>query len=658
MAKIHQPFTDRKDEAGGRYHLMFWMMVFFFVILGARLWYLQVIRGEELHDRVESNRTRTVELTPARGLILDRNGTVLVDNEGSFDLCIQKGQVKNADKLLEEISAITGTDYDELQRQYQEIKYPNANVPLVKGLTRPELVAVESRRFRLEGVSIQVNSHRHPLIDVLAAHTIGYVREIGKEQLEAERKKMDEAVRRLVSEGETREEAQKKVKREINPHRSGDLVGRSGLEQSMEYYLHGRPGLAEREVNARERVLSEVIKEMPESGYNIRLTLDARLQAMAQSLLGDRAGAVVLLDPRNFEILALASSPTYRLSDFSGGISAKKWKNLLDDKFTPLMHRAIAGQYPPGSTYKIAVALAALSEGFITPTTTFHCSGSMKIGNDTFRCHNRFGHRTVDLKKSLAVSCDVYYYEVGRLMGIDRMSRKVGEFFGLGRTAGLELNSENGGLLPTTEWKLRREKRRWTQGDTVTASIGQGYILTTPLQVAQMTAVLANGGHLYRPHLVREVVDVDGRVVKTFEPELVSKVNTDPAHIEAIKRGLEAVVNEPGGTGRRAALPDVMVAGKTGTSQVVSNKKVESYDRNRIPYENRDHAWFTGYAPAENPEVVVAVLLEHTGGGGTFAAPIGGRMLAAYFDPSIMPSILPPAQVQPDTPASWRAAVE
>ena len=658
MAKTHQPFSERKDEAGGRYHLMFWMMVFFFVILGARLWYLQVIRGEELHDRIMVNRTRAVELTPARGLIMDRNGTVLVDNEGSFDLCVQKAQVKNSEKLLEEISSITGVDYEELQRRYQDIKTSTANTPLFKGLTRSELVAVESRRFRLEGVSVQVNSHRHPLIDVLAAHTIGYVREISKEQLEAERKKADEAVRRLVSEGETREEAQKKVNLEQNPHRSGDLVGRGGIEQSMEYYLHGRPGLAEREVNAGEMVLNEVIREMPEPGYNIRLTLDARLQAMAQSLLGERAGAIVLMDPRNFEILALASSPTFKLSDFTGGISTEKWQNILKDDFKPLIHRAIAGQYPPGSTYKIAVALAALSEGIITPQTTFNCPGSIKIGNDTFRCHNRFGHGVVDLKRSLAVSCDVYYYEVGRLMGIDRMSGKIGEFFGLGRPAGLELSSELGGFLPTTEWKLRREKRRWTQGDTVTASIGQGYVLTTPLQVAQMTAVLANGGYFYRPHLVKEVLDVDGRVVKTFEPELISKADADPAHFEAIKRGLEAVVNEPGGTGRRAALPDVVVAGKTGTSQVVSNKKVESYDRNRILYKDRDHAWFTGYAPAENPEVVVAVLLEHTGGGGAFAAPIGGRMLAAYFDPTIMTSALPPAQVQPDPTVSWRTAVE
>ena len=649
MAKNH---SDRKDEVSGRYHLMFWMMVFFFVILGARLWYLQVIKGEELQSKIELNYTRTGEVVPVRGLILDRNGTVLVDNRASFDLYLQKSKVINPEKTIKEISSITGADYDDLMKSYKDDKNP-----LVKDLTWEQLVKVESRRYCLEGVGIEVKNNRHPLVDVLAPHTLGYLREISKERLESERKRQEDAVRRLVSEGETREDAQKKVRLEQKPHRAGDLVGASGIEQSMEYYLHGRRGVVEREVNALEKVIKETIKENPESGHNIRLTLDSRLQAIAQSLLGERAGAIVVMDPRNFEVLALASSPTFRLSDFSGGISSKQWKNLLDDPFAPLFHRAVAGEYPPGSTYKIAVALAALAEGIITPSTVFHCNGSMKIANDTFHCHNRFGHGPVDLKKSLVVSCDVYYYEIGRLMGIDLMSRKIGEFFGFGHKTGIELSSEMPGQLPNTEWKLRVKKERWNLGDTVTASMGQSFILTTPLQVTQMTAVVANGGTLYRPHLVKEVADVEGRIIKSFEPEIVSKVDIDPAYFAVLQRSLEAVVNDPGGTGRRAALPDVAVAGKTGTAQIAPNSITRSYDRNSIPYKYRDHAWFTGYAPAENPEVVVTVFLERTGGGGTFAAPIGGRMIAAYFDPSIMASTLPPPQVQPDKPTSWRAAI-
>lgn len=658
MITTYQPFDENKSESGGKYYFLFWAMVFCFAILGGRLWYLQVVQGDELLGRVELNRTRLAEVNPVRGLILDRNGIVLVENKASFDLSVQKGNVKNAETLITELAEIFGLDRDDLMARYRAIDRKYVDVVLIKNITWDQLVAVESRRYFLEGVSIQVSTQRHPLIDVLASHTIGYLGEISKEMLEREKKAVEDEIRRRVSEGETREEADSLSKWDLKPHRQGDLIGLIGIEQSMEYFLHGRRGLVQREVNANERVLSEVIKEEPEPGNNIRLTIDSRLQAMAQSLLGDRAGAIVAMDPRNFEILALASSPTFKLSDFSGGISTQKWKDLQGDPFTPQVHRAVAGQYPPGSTYKIAVALAALAEGVITPNTTFHCSGSLKIGNDTFRCHNRFGHGTVDLKKSLTVSCDVYYYEVGRLLGIDRMSKRIGEFFGLGRKTGVELNSENAGLLPTTDWMKRRYKKRWSLGDTISASIGQGAVSTTPLQVAQMTAVLANGGTLYRPHLIKEIVDNRGQVVASFEPEVISEIKADPEFFAAIKRGLEAVVNDPGGTGKRAALPDIRVAGKTGTSQVVSNKMVESYDRNRIPYARRDHAWFTAYAPAENPEIVVTVLLEHTGGGGTFAAPLARQLLAAFFDKSIQPGTLPPPQIQPDKATFWRSAID
>ena len=661
MKKNHQPFADNNESSGGGYYLLFWGMIFFFVILGMRLWYLQIIKGDELRNRSESNRTATVELTPVRGLILDRHGMVLVDNRASFDLCLKWADVADGSALLKELAAVTGRGLDKLEKQYERLKKKARNReisdPLIIGLSREELVAVESRRWRLPGLSIQVNTGRMPVSDVLASHLIGYLGEISQRQLDNERRRIEEGVRRLVREGEIREEAEKTVETEIKPHRPGDLAGQSGIEQSMEWSLQGRRGLATREVDSGGRMLKTINVVNPEPGHNLRLTIDSRLQALGQSLLADRAGAIVVMDPGNFEILALASSPTFSLEDFVGGISSARWQSLRDDPFHPMENRAVSGQYPPGSTFKIVVALAALAEGIITPDTVFHCNGSLKLGNHTFGCHSRFGHGPVDLKKSLKVSCDVYYYEVGRRMGVDRLAKRAREFFGLGRRMGVELLTEQPGLIPDTAWKLRRFNQKWAPGETLPVSIGQGYVLCSPLQVAQFTAVLANGGHLYRPHLVKDVIDVDGNLVKSYDPELVSKIDVSPAHIAAVKAGLEAVVGEPGGSGRRAAIPGVRVAGKTGTSQVVANKKVESYDRNRIPYENRDHAWFTGYAPADNPEVVVAVLLEHTGGGGAFAAPIGGRMLAAYFDPAIMPSTLPPAQVQPDPTVSWRAAI-
>jgi penicillin-binding protein 2 len=259
----------------------------------------------------------------------------------------------------------------------------------------------------------------------------------------------------------------------------------------------------------------------------------------------------------------------------------------------------------------------------------------------------------VDLKKSLKVSCDVYYYEVGRRMGVDRLAKRAREFFGLGRRLGVDLLAEIGGNIPDSEWKLRERKQKWRPGETLPVSIGQGQVNCTPLQVAQFTAVLANGGALYRPHLVKEILDVDGTVAKSFEPELISKIEAPPAYLEAIREAMEAVVGEPGGSGRRAALPGLRISGKTGTSQVVSLRRYQSYARDKIPYARRDHAWFTAYAPSDKPEVVVTVLLEHTGGGGVHAAPVARQMLAAYFDESITAATLPPPQAQPDQATSW-----
>ncbi|MDR2934843.1 MAG: penicillin-binding protein 2, partial [Candidatus Adiutrix sp.] len=467
-------------------------------------------------------------------------------------------------------------------------------------------------------------------------------------QLAAERQKMEEEVRRLVREGETRRTAQAKVAFQSKPHQPGDLVGQSGIERSLEYDLAGRRGYVAREVDSRGRVILEREALAPEPGLSVRLTLDSRLQALAMSLLDNRAGAIIIMDPRNFEVLALASNPTFRLSDFTGNLSLTRWRALAEDRFKPLLNRAIGGRYPPGSTFKMVVALAALAEGVITPETEFNCRGSLQLGDSVFNCHNHAGHGRVDLNKALMQSCDVYFYEAGRRLGIDRLAQIARNYFGLGRKSGLELPGEIEGVMPDVEWKRRTTGRKWMPGETLPAAIGQGAVSTTPLQVAQFTAMLANGGRLYRPHLVKELLDVEGRLVRKIEPELVSRLDLTPSFFQAVRKGLESAVAEQGGTGRLAALPGRRVAGKTGTTQVVSNRVFQSFSRGQVPYRLRDHAWFAGYAPAEAPEVVVTVLLEHTGGGGAFAAPVARQILAAYFDHSIVSLKLPRPQVQPD----------
>jgi penicillin-binding protein 2 len=374
---------------------------------------------------------------------------------------------------------------------------------------------------------------------------------------------------------------------------------------------------------------------------------------VAQSLLGEQAGAIVVMDPRNFEVLAMASSPMYNLDDFVGGVSEERWRSLNDDPFTPMQNRAVSGLYPPGSTFKIAVALAALAEGIITPETIFNCAGVLKLGNHPFHCWARGGHGAVDMTASFKYSCDVYYYEVGRRLGVDRLAARVREFFGLGRPLGIELAAEQGGLVPDQAWKLRRHGRPWNIGETLPVSIGQGYLLTTPLQVAQYTAVVANGGTLYRPHLVKEIVDFEGKMVQNTVSEALGSVAVQPEHLKMVQAALEAVVNAPGGTGRRGRLETVRVAGKTGTSQTVSLDRYQGYSASTRPYRLRDHAWFTSYAPAESPEVVVTVLLEHAGGGGAQAAPVAAKVLAAYFDKSVDTMRMPPYQAQPDKPSGW-----
>jgi penicillin-binding protein 2 len=531
--------------------------------------------------------------------------------------------------MTTELAQLTGHSAKELLEKFKGFKKsrPYSSNIILSGLNRADLPLIESRRHELDGLSIQLNSIRKPIRGDFAPHLIGFMGEISREQLESDN---------------------------YPGYRQGELVGQSGLEQSLEGLLHGEKGQQQMTVDSKGRMLQELSTDYPQPGYDIRLTIDSRLQRVSQSLLGEQAGAIVVMDPRNFEILALASSPMFNLNDFVGGISSARWKSLNEDPFSPMQNRAVNGQYSPGSTFKIAVALAALAEGVITPETGFSCTGALRLGNHSFRCWNRHGHGYVNLHNSLKQSWDVYYYEVGRRLGVDRLAAKVREFFGLGRTLGLELQSEKGGLVPDQAWKMRRYGRNWNQGETLPVSIGQGYLLTTPLQVAQYTAVLANGGTLYRPHLVKEIVDFDGRMVHNSIPEVINQISMKPEYINIVKKGLEAVVNDPGGTGRRAQLPDIKVAGKTGTTQTVSLEKYQGFSASNRPYKMLDHAWFTSYAPADDPEVVVTVLLEHTGGGGVKSAPLAAKVLAAYFDKSIDTNQMPPYQVQPDKPSGWK----
>jgi penicillin-binding protein 2 len=626
------PSEVENPEETRRFFWFHWILIAAFAIIVARLWVLQIAMGEEYRIKSDINHTRLTQIPTTRGLIKDRDGQVLVDNSVNFELLVtpkEVGEDAEVRYLSREVGDLLGRSPKELYDKYQTFRRQKPYVPnlWVQGLGRADLALIESRRHTLDGLSIRVNSIRRPLSGSFAPHVIGYMGEISKAMLESE--KFPDLIQ-------------------------GDLIGQSGIEQSMEEELQGKKGQRLMTVDSKGRLLEELESSYPNPGYNIHLTLDSRLQRVSQAILGEKAGAVVIMDPRSFEILALASSPYFNLEDFTGGISVERWKSLVNDPYHPMENRAVGGQYPPGSTFKIPMSLVALSEGVITPETIFGCHGALKLGDHLFGCWNRYGHGSVNLFRSLKESCDVYYYEVGRRLGVDRMAKRVREFFGLGRTLGIDLNTERAGLVPDQAWKLRRFKSPWNMGETLPVSIGQGYLLTTPLQVAQYTAVVANGGTLMRPHLVKEVTDFEGKVVQRVDPEILFKLPLNPEYIEKVQKGLEAVVNEPGGTGRRGQVPGIRVAGKTGTAQVVSLKKYQGFYKGGRPYRYQDHAWYTAYAPAENPEVVVTVLLEHSGGGGVNAGPIASKILTAYFDKSIDTKAMPPFQVKPDKPTGWK----
>lgn len=575
------------------------ILLILFGLLILRLWFLQLIKGEYLQKRSEHNRIRVQDLSPWRGMILDRDGNILVGNRHSFNLVATLEDIQDPDILARRLGSLLQLDPDSVTAQIEKAGRAGlTQVRLKNQLSWEEMALVETYKAELPGVAIVIASKREYHQPSLATHILGYLGEITEAQLKSGR---------------------------FPSYKMGDYIGRSGIEAAWEEVLRGRQGSSRIEVDAYGRELGKLDQTPAIPGANIQLTLDTGLQRAAENLLEGKVGAIVALNPKNGKILALASSPTFSQDIFDRGVSAQEWQKLLENKNHPLINRAIKGQYPPGSTFKIVMAVAGLEENVISPQTSIHCRGSLRVGNHEFNCWNRRGHGSVNLHQALVKSCDVYFYEVGRRLGIERIAKWCRRF-GLGAPSGLKLGGELPGLVGTPAWKRMRFKAPWTDGDTINLSIGQGYNLATPLQVARMAATLANGGTLYQPQLVEKVETPAGEVLHRFQPIVQGNLSADPANLDLVRRALVAVVRN--GTGKRAYLYDVDVAGKTGTSQVVSLEK-EKAGRTIRRFQN--HAWFVAYAPAEDPEVVVSVIVEHGGQGGEVAAPLARRFLAAYF---------------------------
>lgn len=599
---IQQRYVRDNKDQGQRILLASLIAGAIFFVLLTRLWYLQIVDSERLVELSEINRLRFVPVAASRGAILDRNGRILVGNTPSFSVAVVPQEVKDKDALLASLAGYLGLDLAELRQRWDKGKGRAKYYPIViaSGISRDQLEFLEENQLRLPGIDLEVKPVREYPNGTLAAHLLGYIGEISEQELDAE---------------------------QFSEYNSGDYVGKSGLERSWERFLHGVDGGRQIEVDARGRYLRTLRETRPTVGNSMVLTIDIDLQKAAENAFGDRAGAAVLMDVNSGEILAFASNPAFDPALFAGRLDPEVWKSYLEDKRHPLENKALKGQYPPGSTFKIITALAGLEHGLIDEKTTVVCRGSYEVGKDKFNCWDKKGHGVVDLKRALRESCDVYFYQLGERLGVDRIAEMASRF-GLGEATGVGLENEKGGLVPTTAWKEKKYGKKWFRGETLPVSIGQGYTLMTPIQLTAMTAALATEGTMYRPHLVKQVVDPDGKVLKEFKPEMIRRLDIKPASYRLVKEGLLAVVNEPRGTGAAARLYEVKVAGKTGTSQVVKMRD----GKKELAYQYRDHALFVAFAPFDKPEVAVSVVIEHGEHGGAAAAPVAGAILRSYFE--------------------------
>jgi len=588
-----------------------------FAVFVLRLFQLQIIEGDALQDRSERNSVRTVRLEAPRGDLLDREGRVLASTRPAYWTGVIPNELRKAkperDLTLRALGQLLAREPEELEERLGKPRGRKRFQPVVFDADLPydQLVRVESHRYALSGVVTGIRPRRHYLERARAAHLLGTIGEVQSAQLETEK---------------------------FAGYQAGDIVGQLGLETKLERHLRGRDGGRNLVVNVSGREIEELGMIEPVPGGRAVLALDLDLQRAAEAAFlsddpdkPDPIGSLVAVDPRNGDVLAIVSRPAYDPNAFAGGIDAEAWSALTGDEWLPLQNRAVAGQYSPGSTYKALVAAAGLAEGLIDPDEPVFCPGHYRLGRRVYRCWKRGGHGDVDLEQALVHSCDVYFYQLGIELGVDRLARYA-RGFGLGSPTGVALPGEMSGLVPSREWKERVKSEPWIKGETVSTSIGQGYNLVTPLQLAIAYAAIANGGTLYAPRLVLRLETWDGELVEERPVRERGSVPVAPEALARIRRALAAVVQDPKGTGARARVPGVEVAGKTGTTQVVSLQHVEGLEEDEIPIRYRDHALFAAFAPLDEPEIAVAVIVEHGGGGGAVAAPIAQRVLARHFE--------------------------
>ena len=579
-----------------------------FLLLTLRLFYLQVIRYDELNAQAENNRTAIVPIVPNRGVIMDRNGIVLATNYSAYTLEITASKVvEPLEQVIEQLSSVIDIqprDKRRFKKQLDESK-SFESVPIRNRLTDEEVARFAAQRYRFPGVEIRARLFRNYPYNELASHVIGYIGRINQ----AEKSKIEES-------------------ENAGNYRGTDYIGKLGVEQSYETQLHGLTGVQEMETSAGGRAVRRLNSSQAVPGNSVVLAIDIKLQKLVEDLYGKRRGAMVAMDPKTGEVLAFVSKPTFDPNLFVDGIDSENWQALNESPDKPLLNRALRGTYPPGSTYKPFMALAALQTGKRAEKTIIYDPGFFMFGNHRFRDDKEGGHGSVDMYKSIVESCDTYYYTLARDMGVDLISEQM-KPLGFGQITGIDIMGESRGVLPSTEWKRttykRPEQQRWYSGETISLGIGQGYNSYTMLQIAQATSTLANNGLKMKPHLVREVLDVETKASTPVAKEPVDQLPLLPENIEVIKKGMIGVNLEGTSASSFVGAPYTS-AGKTGTAQVYTVKQNEKYNASNIDERMRDHALFVAFAPAEDPKVALAMVVENAGFGAQNAAPIARRV--------------------------------
>ena len=610
-------YRDDQKFLQFRVNAVLWGIVAVFVFLAGSFWYVQGVQAEKYRGLSEANALRENVLTAKRGLIMDRNGKIIADNQPAYSLTVDrvvmkpmvKADATHRDKLVSFLTGVLNVPTAEVEARFDKGKGIPVAHPLDVGedLTMDQVAMIQAQSMSFPELNITPVQRRNYGYGTMAAHVMGFISEVSEKDL-ATHKDL----------------------------KQGDLIGKRGVELMYDEYLRGKDGAEYWEYDSHGRRLSEFATARKEAigGDNVYLTLDFEMQRRAEQYFVENefVGAAVALDPRNGEVLAMVSSPTFNPNMYSKRFTPQVWKTVISNPFKIELNRTIQGLYSPGSVFKAVMAMAGLSDGAITPTSTFDCGGTAMFFGRRFRCWQKNGHGAVSVANALKVSCDIFFYNTGARLGVDKIAHYANSLT-FGEVSGIDLDGEKAGIVPSTDWAAKKQHRRWYPSETISVAIGQGPLIVTPLQVANMMAAIASGGKVYQPHVVKKIAHTnpDGTtVVRAVQPQVLHDVHLSPAALQTVRLGLWKVVNEEGGTGGNARIAGLDVSGKTGTVQVI--RQTGWISTANMPFMARDHAWFASFAPRDNPQLVVVVFVEHAGThGGIDSAPLAKLMYQARF---------------------------